>query len=101
MIKLIPAVKHMETYSNFFSGQGICYEENNIDSRLLSAMKKLPYYKAGAKLDICIAVTRERGTSFTSTKTIYVSKQTVLLVHFTQYKPYDKFSKVQKSPAFT
>lgn len=55
MIKLIPAVKHIETYSNFFSGQGICYEENNIDSRLLSALKKLPYDKAGAKLGICIA----------------------------------------------
>lgn len=55
MIKLIPAVKHIEIYSNFFLGQGLCYEENSIDSRLLSALKKLPYNKAGAKLDICIA----------------------------------------------
>ena len=55
MIQLIPTVKHIETYSSFCSGQGICYEENNIDSRLLSALKKLPYDKAGAKLDICIA----------------------------------------------
>lgn len=54
MIKLIPAVKHMETYSNFFTGQAICYEEKDLDSRLLSALRKLPYDENAAKLDICI-----------------------------------------------
>ena len=55
MIKLIPAVKHMETYGNFFCAQTICFEENNLDSRLLHALKKLPCDKAGARLDISIA----------------------------------------------
>ena len=55
MIKLIPAVKHMEIYSNFFHKKAVFYEETGMDSRLLSALKKLPYDKAGAKLDICIA----------------------------------------------
>lgn len=54
MIKLIPAVKHMETYHNYFSEQAICYEEKGIDSRLLSALRTLPYDGNAAKLDLCV-----------------------------------------------
>ena len=61
MIKLIPAVKHMETYGNFFCAQTICFEENNLDSRLLHALKKLPCDKAGARLDISIAGHKGEG----------------------------------------
>ena len=42
MLKLIPAVKHMETYGNFFCSQAICFEEDNLDDRLLKALRKLP-----------------------------------------------------------
>lgn len=65
MINLIPAVKHMETYSNFFHKKAVFYEETGMDSRLLSALKKLPYSKTGAKLDICIAGQEGEGYALT------------------------------------
>jgi len=54
MVKLIPAVKHIETYNTLFTAKGICYNPDGMDSRLLSALRKLPYDKAGAALEICV-----------------------------------------------
>lgn len=65
MIHLIPAVKYIETYDQPFPGKALCYPETGIDSRLLSALKKLPYDKSGVPLEICIDGEKGEGYKLT------------------------------------
>ena len=54
MLHLIPAVKKLTTENTCFTKQGICYESDGLDLRLLAALKKLPYDPAGAMLTLSI-----------------------------------------------
>lgn len=55
MIELIPAVKEIKMSSGFLAKRAIRYEKTGLDSRLLSALQKLPYDDSGAVLDICVS----------------------------------------------
>ena len=63
MLKLIPAVKNMQIYSNFLSNRSVCYDAATLDSRLAAALQRLPFDPQGAKLDI--RVTGTSGESYT------------------------------------
>ena len=52
---LIPAVKEIKMRSGFLAKRAIRYEKTGLDSRLLSALQKLPYDDSGAVLDICVS----------------------------------------------
>ena len=42
MLKLIPAVKHLEIKDGFFAKKAISFENADLDARLVKALNKLP-----------------------------------------------------------
>ena len=54
-MNLIPKVKKLETYSGFLAKKAICFHAENLEGRLVSALKKLPVDPAGTMLDIVIS----------------------------------------------
>lgn len=63
MINLIPAVKKLEIHSNFFAAKAVCCEKSGLDTRLLSALEKLPCDPSGAPLDI--RINGDEGEAYT------------------------------------
>lgn len=54
MLYLIPAVKSMVIHEGFLGKKAICYEDNEIDERVLAALQQLPYSENGVNLEIRI-----------------------------------------------
>ena len=65
MIPLIPAVKTLKVHNGFLAKKAICYELNGLDTRLLEALKKLPYDDSGAPVDI--RINGSEGEAYTLT----------------------------------
>ena len=63
MLELIPAVKHLTTYSNFLTKRAIRCETTELDPRLRKALEKLPWDEDGVRLTIC--VTGDAGEGYT------------------------------------
>ena len=53
MLHIIPEVKKMEYLPGFFDKKGV-FCADALDWRLATALEKLPYDRAGAKLEICL-----------------------------------------------
>lgn len=53
-MNLIPKVKQLEIFDGFLAEKAICFDERNLDGRLVAALKKLPCDPAGTRLDIRI-----------------------------------------------
>lgn len=53
-MNLIPKVKTLETRSGFLVKKAICFSEENLDSRLVMALKKLPCEPEGVMVEVCI-----------------------------------------------
>lgn len=54
MLKLIPAVKHLEIEKKTFEKKAVFYNADAMDGRVLNVLKKLPYAQDGAAIEICI-----------------------------------------------
>ena len=52
MLKLIPAVKQLEIHNGFLEKKQISFCCDGLDSRIVSALKKLPISKNGTLIDI-------------------------------------------------
>jgi len=63
VLELIPAVKHLTTYSNFLTKRAIRCETTELDPRLRKALEKLPWDEEGVRLTIC--VTGDAGEGYT------------------------------------
>lgn len=53
-MNLIPKVKNLEIKNGFLSKKSICFNEESLDVRLVTALNKLPCESDGVKLEICI-----------------------------------------------
>lgn len=53
-VNLIPSVKTFEERSGFLRKKAITYQNQNLDTRLQSALAKLPYDEDGVCVEICI-----------------------------------------------
>lgn len=63
MINLIPAVKTLNIHSGFLSKRAVRFDGAGLDTRLVSALKKLPYDDHGADLRICVKA--DEGEEYT------------------------------------
>ena len=63
MLKLIPAVKHLEIKAGFLAKKAISFENTALDARLVKALNKLPVAKDGAK--VSVNLTGAEGEGYT------------------------------------
>ena len=63
MLKLIPAVKHLEIQDGFLAKKAISFENTALDARLVKALNKLPVAKDGAK--VSVNLTGAEGEGYT------------------------------------
>ena len=61
-MNLIPKVKQLEIHAGFLTNKAVSFEEQNLDSRLVTALKKLPCDPTGTKLEIDIIGEAEAGS---------------------------------------
>lgn len=54
MVKIIPAVKDLKIDKGFLKSKTIFFENLNCDKRIVAALSKLPFDKAGAKLSVFV-----------------------------------------------
>ena len=54
MVRIIPAVKHMEIRDGFLATKAVCCQQTDLDARVMNALKKLPNDYCGACLTISI-----------------------------------------------
>ena len=54
-MKLIPRVKNLDMHEGFLTNKVVCFEQEKLDGRLVSALKNLPYDSVGTRLDINIS----------------------------------------------
>ena len=53
-MNLIPSVKVLKERNGFLKTKAVTYKKENLDTRLVSALAKLPYAEDGALVEICI-----------------------------------------------
>jgi len=53
-MNLIPKVKTLELSNGFLSKKSICFNEESLDVRLVTALNKLPCEAGGVRVEICI-----------------------------------------------
>jgi len=72
-MNLIPKVKNIELFEGFLKKKTICFDESEIDSRLITALKKLPCSDEGTPLTIEITGESREGYE------LYVDEEHILI----------------------
>ena len=56
MLKLIPAVKSLTIHEGNLNARSVRYSANNLDARIIAALRKLPFHQNGVLLTISLSM---------------------------------------------